>query len=739
MKRSLLFDGLKILVLVGMLFSLVAPATTLAQVPIQQTTPLGILLPENVKPEAQPDSYETPLETKLIVDAEHGVLANDDDDDGDLLTAVLVASPAQGYLDFETDGSFEYTPAAGYVGNVYFTYRASDGTLTSNPAQVTIVVTGGDNTPPVANPDSYETPFETQLIVTAEYGVLANDYDDDGDTLTASQLGVPAHGIVTLYSNGGFTYTPDADYTGQDQFSYRAYDGTDYSLTAVVTITITGGDNEEPEANADSYATDINIPLIVDAATGVLANDSDADGDTLTAEALIQPVNGSLIFNSDGSFTYTPDAGYTGDDHFTYEAYDGIEYSDPAMVTITVNPINTAPVAVADSYSTPMNTPLVVDALTGVLANDVDADFDLLTADLYGTPVEFGVLNLNPDGSFTYFPQTNYYGTVYFTYRAYDSIDYSNPVTVAIDVTSTNTTPVAQPDSYLMLMNTELHVGDAEGVLANDYDADGDLLTAEVTGTPIAFGILTLDTDGSFIYVPTADTFGVVYFTYVADDGIDTSAPVQVTITIKEENTAPVAVADEYAVDSGSSLAVESGSGVLANDGDADGDLLEAWLVTDVHHGVLTLDEDGSFIYTPYATYIGMDHFSYRAFDGLVFSEDVYVSITVGEVVNVPPVAVADSYVVGAGSYIMVAAPGVLLNDSDVNFDLLTAVMVDGVAHGSLFFNSNGSFTYVPIPSYVGVDHFTYQAYDDELYSEEVTVTINVVPVTYAYLPFLIR
>jgi hypothetical protein len=734
MSKNLLFNGLKIFVTIGMLISLAGQSSTLAQSPVDKTLKMDTLILENTKPVAQADVYTLDLSiaTTLSVPAP-GVLANDYDPDGDPITAVNPSTPANGYVILRTDGSFDYTPDVGFSGDDHFTYKASDGTLTSSPAAVTIHVVGG-NTAPVANEDAYSTEMGVTLVVPAP-GVLTNDYDADGDSLTAVQLGDPSNGTLSFSSNGGFTYIPDLYYSGDDTFTYQAYDGATLSSPAKVTITVSGGGNTEPVANADSYETDIGVALTVPA-PGVLANDTDVDGDPLTAEVWVPPVNGSLNLQPDGSFVYTPLPGYYGDDHFTYRAFDTYEYSDPAMVTITVNPINTPPAAVADNYETPMNTTLTIGA-PGVLANDIDIDGDPLTAELTGAPIQFGTLIFNSNGSFTYIPQTNYVGSVYFTYRAYDGIDYSSPVQVTIDVTTVNTPPTAMADSYILLMNTTLIVGAADGVLSNDSDVDGDPITAELLGTSMINGTLVLNPNGSFTYDPTDDFYGIAYFTYRVYDNLDYSEPVTVTLNVKQSNLAPVAEADDYLTAAGTPLNVSVVDGVLDNDSDPDGDTLKAQLVDGVDHGLLSLNQDGSFVYVPEVGFIGVDAFTYQAFDGLVTSNVVVVAITVGEEVNMAPVATADTYITRIGVTLTVAAPGLLANDYDVNGDTFTAELGSNVSHGTLAFHSNGSFEYVPDPGFSGVDTFTYRIFDGELYSGYVTVTINVVLV--AYMPFVIK
>src|SRR5205823_3335131 len=142
--------------------------------------------------------------------------------------------------------------------------------------------------------------------------------DADGDSLTVALVSGPSHGALTLNGGGSFTYTPVAGYTGSDSFTYQASDGQLDSNVATVTLAVT---DDAPVANDDSYTASKNNPLTV-AAHGALPIDSDANGDALTAAVVSGPAHGTLTLNGDGSFTYTPAAGYTGSDSFTYQASD---------------------------------------------------------------------------------------------------------------------------------------------------------------------------------------------------------------------------------------------------------------------------------------------------------------------------------------------------------------------------------------------------------------------------------
>jgi VCBS repeat-containing protein len=388
----------------------------------------------NRAPIATNEAYSTAEDTTLTV-AAPGVLGNDSDPDGNPLSAVLVSGPSHGTLTLNGNGSFSYTPAADFAGSDSFTYRASDGTLESNPATVAISVTAVNDAPTAA--DDADSIGEDTALTVAAPGVLGNDADPDGNPLTAVLVSGPSHGTLTLTGNGSFSYTPAADFAGSDSFTYRASDGTLTSNVATVTITVTGA-NDAPAAAGDAYNTAEDIALNV-AAPGVLGNDSDPDGNPLTAVLESVPSHGSLTLNADGSFTYAPAADFAGSDSFTYRASDGTLTSNPATVTITITATNDGPTAAGDAYSTPEDTALTVPA-PGMLGNDADPDGDPLTAALVSGP-SHGTLTLNANGSFSYAPAADYHGSDSFTYRASDGTLTSNPATVTITVTAANDPP----------------------------------------------------------------------------------------------------------------------------------------------------------------------------------------------------------------------------------------------------------------------------------------------------------
>ncbi|MCP5248369.1 MAG: tandem-95 repeat protein [Candidatus Accumulibacter sp.] len=585
----------------------------------------------------------------------------------------------------------------------------TDGLLTIRSA------TG--NTAPMATDDDYTTAEDTLLSIAAP-GILANDSDVDGNPLTASLVDGPAHGTLTLSAAGDFTYTPNADYFGSDSFTYRANDGQLDSNLALVTLTITPV-NDAPVAIDDAYTLNEDTPLNVLAA-GVLSNDSDIDSPTLTAVVVDQPQHGTLILAPDGGFLYTPDTDYFGSDSFSYHASDGQLDSNLALVTLTITPVNDAPVAIDDAYTLNEDTSLNVPA-AGVLSNDSDIDSTTLTAVVVDQP-QHGALTLAPDGGFLYTPDADYFGADSFSYRANDGQLDSNLALVTLTITPVDDAPVAADDAYTLNEDTPLNVP-APGILGNDTDIDSQTLTAVVVDGP-QHGALILAPDGDFLYTPDADYFGSDSFSYRASDGQLDSKLATVSLTIQPVNDAPVAVDDSASTHEDTPIVLN----LTANDTDVDNDPLSVSVVGTPQHGSAVLNSDGTVSYTPFANYSGDDAFDYTVIDGAGGQAIGTVRISVTSV-NSAPVAVDDAFTLDEDVPLNVAASGVLANDTDIDSPTLTAVVVDQPQHGALILAPDGGFLYTPDADYFGADSFTYRANDGQLDSNLALVTLTIQPV----------
>ncbi|MFV2066137.1 MAG: Ig-like domain-containing protein [Pirellulales bacterium] len=273
-----------------------------------------------------------------------GVLENDSDPDPsdtvEVATAGDFLSDSGAAVSLTTDGGFSYDPAGvadfvrlddGEVQQDTFTYLATDGTALSNRATVTVTVEGV-NDAPVAADDTYITEEDATLNVSAANGVLQNDFDPDAETLSVVPM---QQSGLTLNADGSFSYTPAADFNGSESFPYTVSDG-DAETTATLTMVVTAV-NDAPVAVDDEYTTDPGVQLAVSVAEGVLQNDTDIDDTNRTAQLVNGTSNGALDPADDGSFTYTPNPGFSGEDSFTYRALDDEPAaSNVATVTITV-------------------------------------------------------------------------------------------------------------------------------------------------------------------------------------------------------------------------------------------------------------------------------------------------------------------------------------------------------------------------------------------------------------------
>ncbi len=333
--------------------------------------------PVNDPPVAQPDAYVLAEDAQFEAPAP-GVLANDADPDGDSLTAVKLTEPANGEISFNSDGSFVYTPGPGFNGEVAFTYNANDGQADSEPATVILTVRAVADAPAAAD-DAYATQEDTALTVDAP-GVLSNDFDAEGDPMTAELVTRPTHGELSLFATGGFQYTPADHFNGGDAFTYKAGDANDDALksnTATVAIRVAAV-NDAPTAAPDAYSV-AEDDTLSEAAPGVLQNDADVEGDALSAVLVSPPAHGEVTLNSDGSFTYRPSPGFSGGDAFSYKADDGGLASSPVRASISVEGQNHAPVL--DNSGAPALDPIDEDVppadnpgttVARILASDPD-------------------------------------------------------------------------------------------------------------------------------------------------------------------------------------------------------------------------------------------------------------------------------------------------------------------------------------------------------------------------------
>jgi len=635
------------------------------------------------------------------------ILANDSDPDGDPLT-VTVTNGKKGLVDFFY-GKARYFPQNGVKGSDEFTYTLSDDRGGSATATVWVKIIGGENTEPTIRPDAVETRVGEPVTIYP----LANDEDEDGDTLTISWITNPSHGQADLIDHRYVIYTPNTGFSGSDTFTYSAADGHGGYINGVVTIDVyVPVPNTAPIAR-DDFSADAPADIAYGASAvpfRVLDNDNDPDGDPLTIRAYSQPPNGTV--NRVGeTLTYTPNAGFSGPDSFTYDIKDGKGGYAAAAVYVKVrnNPA-TLPTPRDDG---PFHVRRgVTTTFTTLLANDTAPNGGALTIESVGQALHGSAIRVN-DTTVTYGAPINYAGPERFSYTVSDA--NGGTATAWVDlIIDVNEAPIARDDVAEVAFNTATAIN----VLANDSDPNNDRLSVRGAGAP-AHGSTTFN-DFRVTYTPAPGYVGGDSFTYKIDDNEGGFATATVTVNVAADtNKAPIAVNDgSFPTVVNTARSID----VLANDSDPDGDPLTIQSVTQPAHGAAVIAA-GKITYTPSAGYVGPDSFGYTIWDGKSGFASGTVSITV-QATDPPPIAVDDTATTAFNSATTIA---VLANDHDPDGDTLTITGATAPAHGSVVIAS-GQITYTPTAGYSGPDSFVYTISDGRGASASASVSITVGP-----------
>ena len=477
-----------------------------------------------------------------------------------------------------------------------------------------------------------------------------------------------------------------------------------------------------PVAVADTDTTAEDVPVT----TNVLANDTGLADVPLTVTIAAAPANGTAVVNAaNNTVTYTPNADFSGTDTYDYTVTDVDLENSTATVTVTVTAVNDAPAAADDPATTNEDTAVTID----VLANDTDVDVgDVLTVANLGTltPPGNGTVVLNPDQTVTYTPDTGFLGVDTFTYTANDGQADSNVATVTVTVNAvpvaSDATPTTDEDVSVGITLSGSDVETCELAFSIVSRPSNGTLSA-ITDAACTVGTPNTDS-ASVTYTPNPDFNGTDTFTYTVNDGFADSAPGTVTVTVNPVNDTPVANPDTDTTDDDVPVTTD----VLANDTGLGDTPLTVTVTTAPANGTAVVNPDNTVTYTPNADFSGTDSYDYTVTDADLEASTATVNVTINAV-NDAPVAADDAYSVDEDDALTVATvDGVLANDTDVEGDTITAVLVSDVSNGTLSLASDGSFTYTPDADFNGTDSFTYTANDATDASEPAPVTITVNP-----------
>jgi gliding motility-associated-like protein len=635
------------------------------------------VIPVNDRPIAFDQTIEYDLNTP------ESITLTGFDDDNDPLTYIVLNQPANGVLTGSGPNRI-FTPNTGFNGSTSFTFKVNDGTVDSDPATITFNFNNVANQAPIA---------ENQTVIVMEdqsENISLGASDADGNGLSYSIVSQPTHGSLTGIASA-YTYVPDPDYFGPDSFTFNVNDGMVDSNIATVSITVSPV-NDLPLSDNKTVTTQEDTPV------AITLTAADVESNSLSYSIVTPPAHGMLSCFNCANPTYTPSLNYHGPDSFTYKANDGTVDSNIATVSITVSPVNDAPIANHQSVSVQEDNAEAI-ALSGSDVEGSVLTFTVLTQPTHGTLAGSGV-------NYIYTPHANYYGADSFTFKVNDGTIDSNPATVSITVNSVNDTPIANNQSVTVQEDN------TKSIVLTGSDTEGNGLTFTIVSPP-THGVLT-GSGANYSYTPNANYHGADSFTFTANDGLVDSNIATVSITVTPVNDVPVA--DDQAV----VYLVNGSTSITLTGSDADGDALTYILITQPAHGTLT-GSGNTYTYAPGANYNGLDSYTFKVNDGNVDSNIATVSLT-ASFTNHPPVANDQTVSVNVDEDV---SKVIVVVATDLDGDPLTYVIVTPPAHGTIT-GTGPNYTYTPNLNYNGTDGFTFKANDGTTDSNVATVNIIV-------------
>lgn len=651
---------------------------------------------------------------------------------GTPLTYAIDATPASGNVTpFDpSTGTFTYTPNAGYIGSDNFTFTATN-TLTgatSAAATVSITVTDPTTVPtpiaPLASGGTislYEnTPASGTLIAA----------DNAGNPLTYAVGTQPAHGTVSVTAaTGAFTYTPTPGYTGSDSFTFTAKDTTSGQTSAAATISLTI--STAPPPPAAPLVSGENLTLYQNqSVTGNLSAVA-ASGDPVTY-SVIQPTHGTLTLTAaTGAFTYTPTAGYTGTDSFSYTALDTAINTVSASATVSLT-INSLPLTSPNPMANGASLSLYADQpLTGTLLA-VDIDANPLTYAVATQPTH-GMVNVTAtSGAFTYTPDAGYTGNDSFTFTATDTVtnQTSEPATLSLAVNAVPTPP-APATPLANDLNIASYADQAITSTLSASEANSNPLVFAVTVQPAHGTVAVTPSSGGFVYTPDSGYIGKDSFDFTVTDTVASLTSSTATVSIAILSTASSSGAVPLA--NGATLSMYANqplTGTLSAV-DANKNPLSYAIATKPVHGKVTVTPaTGAFTYTPAAGYVGKDSFTFTATDTVtnLASTDATVSLAISSptLAEVAPLASDADLTLYANQSLSSTLSAV-----DANGNSLSYAVGTKPKNGTVSVTADtGAFVYTPTAGYTGTDSFTFIATDttSKLASSAATVSLTIEP-----------
>ena len=567
--------------------------------------------------------------------------------------------------------------------------EATDGNICSDTSTIIMTINGR----PIAINDTII--IEEDALFTI-IDVQANDSDPEGDMLTTTIVMGSTNGIDGIVNNDSIQYMPNSNFNGLDSIEYWVCDDFNNCAAAKIFITVNAV-NDIPMANTDTLRITEDDPISL---IEVVANDIDADGDSLVATILTIPSKGTAFTVGDSTIAYTPLPDSNGVDVIAYKVCDTKDSCGVGIVFIEITPVNDRPNGVKDSITINEDS---LNIEIPILANDVDVDGDLIILDSVFMPTSGGTIIVNND-TVLYSPPAHYNGLDSIKYIICDTA-LCDTTYLIVNVLPVNEAPIAVKDSLTIPEDTSTI---KIAMLANDIEYDGEAILLNSLVYTGSLGTVTVTND-TICYTPLPNANGIDSIKYVISDGIFKDST-YVIIDIQSINDRPIAVNDTVTVPEDSNPSVIL---VQLNDSDPDGDLFSTELVSGPSNGS-AFAGGGAILYTPPPSFNGLDTMEYRICDNQVPQQcDTAIIFVTVTGVNDAPVAINDTICIGEDTSTVVIA--IELNDFDIDGDPTTVSILTAANHALVDSIRNDSLIYQPATNFNGLDSIQYQLFDGSL------------------------
>ena len=666
------------------------------------------------------DDHFIILEETSLTTSSDKLLANDVEHDGETVVFTGLGPAVHGEVTEATDGngSIIFTPEPDYTGTgagFYYKVEDASGNVSTGWADVEVL---DIREAPVVISSSHTAIAEDEVLPFTPEEIATFVYDPDGDNLHLESITNVTGGTISIVG-GVYSFTPDADFSGQASFDYQANDNHQGVVSGHLEFEVTAV-NDPIETGSDRLTT-FEDQAVTTTVADLLAGDTDVDGSVVDFVSLGEARNGRVHIDDTGSITFTPDANYDGiDAGFEYIVKDSVGLESTGWVEVVVTGVNDAPLVAETHLHTFEDTVLSFDQdLLKTLFTDADGDTLSITSI---EAVEGGTVH-EASGRYSFSPDSNYNGSGKIRLTATDNMGGVAESTVSLDILAVDDPANMGLDSLSTSEEQAVTVSVSE-LLAAGSDADGTLSFSGLGGS--SHGTASINSSGEITFIPDTNYYGnEAGFSYGVTDSTGGETTATVTVQVTGSNDPPTIIAHslEAIEDTPVVFNQETISRII---NDLDGDNIVLTDLTSSSGGAMS-ESDGIYTFTPDPDYHGPAILSYTATDmngGTVSGEVDLDILPIDDHTSFG----TDAFTTKEEQTLITSVSELMANDSDTDGSgELQFVGLGSASHGQVQPGANGTVEFTPEKNYFGEEAgFAYTLYDSEGNEATGWVTVQV-------------